>query len=114
MRRFHPARSLAAAIGSLAVFGLALALPQAVRAAPSGQKTIICTNPSSGANWQIKVDYDHSTVDTLPAEISDAQIAWHTAGGENYKLDRKSGNLTVIVASSTGGYFLHDTCKIDD
>jgi len=97
----------------LAVLGLAIALSATAGAAPTGEKAITCTNPSSGANWQIKVDYDHNTVDSLPAEISDTQISWHTAGGENYKLDRKSGNLTVVVASSTGGYFLYDTCNLD-
>jgi len=107
------ARSLAASVGALAVLGLAIALSATAGAAPTGEKAITCTNPSSGANWQIKVDYDHNTVDSLPAEISDTQISWHTAGGENYKLDRKSGNLTVVVASSTGGYFLYDTCNLD-
>lgn len=108
------ARSLAARAGALAVPGLAIALSATAGAAPTGEKTITCTNPSSGANWQIKVDYDRNMVNSLPADISDAQISWHTAGGENYQLDRKSGNLTVVVASSTGGYFLHDTCKLDN
>ena len=30
-------------------------------------------NRSSGTTWQIKVDYDHNTVDTNPASISDAE-----------------------------------------
>jgi hypothetical protein len=74
---------------------------------------LTCTNPYSGATWQIKIDYDHGTVDSNPAQISDATIAWHDANdGGNYTLDRKSGKLTVIVASSTGGYFLHDDCGL--
>ena len=81
--------------------------------AQHGASAITCTNPVSGANWQIQVDYDQNTVDSNPASISDAEISWHTADGENYTLDRKSGNLTVIVASSTGGYFLYDRCKLD-
>ncbi|HUI15416.1 MAG TPA: hypothetical protein VL048_18310 [Xanthobacteraceae bacterium] len=93
---------------------MAIAFSATAGAAPTGEKAITCTNPASGANWQIRIDYDHKTVDSQPALISEAEISWHTAGGENYKLDRKSGNLTVIVASSTGGYFLHDTCKLDD
>ncbi len=79
--------------------------------AQHGAAAITCTNLSSGASWQIKVDYDHGTVDAYPASFSEAEIKWHTPGGENYKLDRKTGNLTVVVASSTGGYFLHDRCK---
>ena len=60
---------------------------------------------SSGASWQIKVDYDRSTVDSNPARVSDAEISWHDADDSgNYTLDRKSGKLTVIVPSSTGGY----------
>src|ERR1700684_2400079 len=114
MRGSILAGSLAAWVGALAVLVLVVAFSPAAGAAPTGEKTITCTNPSSGANWQIKVDYDRNMVDSLPAEISDAQISWHTAGGENYQLDRKSGNLTVVVASSTGGYFLHDTCKLDN
>jgi hypothetical protein len=34
--------------------------------------------------------------------------------GWNYTLDRKSGNLTVIIASSTGGNFLYDRCKLEN
>jgi hypothetical protein len=100
--------------GTSALLGLAIAFSATAGAAPTGEKAITCTNPASGANWQIKVDFDHNTVDSHPASISDGQISWQTTDGENYKLDRKSGNLTVIVASSTGGYFLHDTCKLDD
>lgn len=114
MRGLNLTRSLAVRVGALAVSVLAIAFSATAGAAPPGEKTITCTNPSSGANWQIKVDYDHKTVDSHPADISDVQISWHTADGENYKLDRKSGNLTVVVASSTGGYFLHDTCKLDN
>jgi len=80
-----------------------------------GDTAITCTNLSSGANWQIKIDYERSTVDSNPARISDANISWHDAtDGGNYTLDRKSGNLTVVVASSTGGYFLYDRCKLDN
>ena len=104
-------RSLAAGLGVLVLGGsIHVAAQQAAR----GEKAIICTNPASGANWQIKIDYDRRTVDSHPADIGDALISWHTADGENYALDRKSGHLTVTVASSTGGYFLHDQCKLDD
>ena len=61
----------------------------------------------SGTTWQIKIDYDNGTVDSNPASISDAKISWRDANdGGNYTLDRKSGDLTVVLASSTGGYFL--------
>ena len=70
-----------------------------------------CTNPASGATWKIRVDYDQKTVDSNAARISDTEISWHDVNdGGNYTLDRKSGKLTVVVASSTGGYFLWDRC----
>jgi hypothetical protein len=81
--------------------------------AQRGEISPTCSNLASGASWQIKIDYDKVTVDSNPARMSDAQISWHdpTDGG-NYTLDRKSGELTVVFASSTGGYFLHHRCKL--
>ena len=74
---------------------------------------ITCTNPASGATWRISIDYDRARVDSNPARVSDAEISWHDAkDGGNYTLDRHSGELTVIVPSSTGGYFLHDHCRL--
>ncbi len=72
-----------------------------------------CTNLVSGAKWQIKIDFQASTVDSNPARISSREISWHDAtDGGNYTLDRKTGDLTVIFASSTGGYFIHDRCRL--
>ena len=80
-----------------------------------GETAITCTNPISGASWQIRIDYDRGTVDSNPARISDAEISWRDAkDGWSYKLDRKSGNLTVILASATGGNFLYDRCKLEN
>jgi hypothetical protein len=103
-------RPLAVAAGALA---LTLAIP-AIGYAQHGAKAVTCTNNSSGASWQINIDYDRSTVDSIPATISEAEISWHTTDGQNFKLDRKSGDLTVILASSTGGSFLYDRCKLAD
>jgi hypothetical protein len=79
-----------------------------------GSETVItCTNPTSGASWQIKIDYDQRTVDSNPARISDDKISWHDQiDGGNYTLDRKSGKLTVIIASSTAGHFLYHRCRL--
>ena len=80
-----------------------------------GKAAMTCTNPASGVSWQINIDYNQRTVDANPAQISDAKIWWHDAkDGGNYTLDRKSGDLTVIVASSTGGYFIYDRCRLQD
>jgi len=80
--------------------------------AQSGGAVMTCTNPSSGATWQIHVDYGGHTVDSNPAEITDTVVEWQSNGWK-YSLDRKSGKLTVVVASSTGGNFLYDQCKLD-
>ena len=74
---------------------------------------VTCTNPTSGTQWQIKIDYARGTVDAHAANISATEISWRdTTDGSNYVLDRKSGNLTMVAASSTGGYFLHHRCKL--
>src|SRR5208282_4305231 len=67
-------RPLAAAIAILAA-GLAVS----AAAAQSGASVITCTNPASGASWQISIDYDKATVDSNPARISDTKISWHSA-----------------------------------
>ena len=104
---------LAAAIGVSAVAMMAAAVGGA--AAQHGEAATTCTNIASGTNWQIRIDYDRATVDSNPARISDAQISWRDAGdGGNYTLDRKSGKLTVILASSTGGSFFYHRCKLEN
>jgi len=81
----------------------------------SGETVVTCTNPASGTTWQIKIDYDRNTVDSNPAHIDDTSISWHDAAdGWSYTLDRRNGNLTAIVASATGGNFLHDRCAPAD
>ena len=80
----------------------------------ANESAVTCTNPASGTRWQIHIDYERRTVDSYPARITEADISWRDASdGGNYTLDRRSGDLTVVVASSTGGYFLHDQCKLD-
>lgn len=79
------------------------------------ETAITCTNPASGATFQVRIDYDRSTADSYPAQISATQVSWRDrSDGGNYTLDRKSGELTVVVASSTGGYFLHHRCKLEN
>ena len=99
-------RTLAAGIGALV---LGMTVP-----AISGETALTCTNLASGASFQIKIDYDRSTVDANPAEISDRKISWRDKNRWNYTFDRKSGNLTIILASATGGNFLYDRCKLEN
>jgi hypothetical protein len=70
-----------------------------------------CTNPASGANWPIIVDLDRGQVDSLPATITDQSISWHDPKQGFFDLDRATGKLEMRNASSTGGYFLHYTCR---
>ena len=112
MRPLVLTRSLVAGIGALTI---GMAFPAINGEAQHGETAITCTNPVSGASWQIRIDYDRSTVDSNPARVTASKISWHDAtDGGNYTLDRKSGNLTVIVASSTGGYFLYDRCRLEN
>ncbi len=110
-QKMFPIRYLAAAIAALTISGAA---------APGGAQPhshaamITCTNPASGATWQISIDYDLATVDANAARLQRDPdlLACDAKDGGNYTLDLRSGELTVIVASSTGGYFLHDRCGL--
>jgi hypothetical protein len=89
--------------GPLAAVGIALAVIAVMAGAPAssaepprGEKAITCMNKSSGTTWQINVDYDHDTVDTNPATITDA-----------------TGDLTVVFASSMGGNMYFHRCLLD-
>ena len=104
-------RVLAAGIAGLAA---GLAVPTINGDAQEGETAITCTNPVSGTSWQIMIDYRKATVDSNPAEIKRAEIFWFDPkDGGNYTLDRKSGDLTASVASSTGGYFRHGRCGLE-
>ena len=83
--------------------------------AQQNEAAITCTNPASGASWQVMIDYGKATVDSYPAKISLTAISWFDRKEQgNYTLDRKSGNLTVIFASSTAGHFIYDRCGLED
>ncbi len=111
MQSLDVARPLTIAMSVLAFALLALT---GTAAAQQSESAITCTNPASGAVWQIRIDYQRKTVDSNPARIDAGEITWRDASdGGRYTLDRKSGNLEVVIASSTGGYFVHDVCKLD-
>src|SRR5262249_43061564 len=70
----------------LATFA-ALACPVAA-AAKAHRTTMVCVNPASGATWELRIDFDHDTVDANPAQVTDASIAWRDIkNGGNYTLD---------------------------
>ncbi len=91
-----------------------LLIPSMHGGAQQSETTVTCTNPTSGTSWQITIDFDKATVDSNRAKITEAKISWFDpADGGNYTLDRKSGDLTASVASSTGGYFRHSRCRLE-
>ena len=95
--------------------GIIITTAPLAAALAASETAITCTNPASGATWQIKVDYANSVVDANAASISDSTISWHDAKENgNYTLDRKTGALTFVAASSTGGYFISDRCSLDN
>jgi|ERR1700728_2198024 hypothetical protein len=97
-----------------AVLVVGIATPAVSAETQHGERSITCMNKSSGTTWQIKVDYDHGTVDANPANISDSKIAWRDAkDGWLYTLDLKSGDLSVVLASSTGGNMYYHRCLLD-
>jgi hypothetical protein len=95
-----------------AIPGLIIVLLVLPVASVARETRFVCVNPVSGASWNIHVNFDQKTVDANAARISDAEISWKDSGGANYTLNRKSGELTQVTPSSTGGYFLHDHCKL--
>jgi len=96
------------------IAGLAAGLAAVHCEAQEGEIAITCTNPVSGTSWQIMIDYRKATVDSYPAAITRGEISWFDPkDGGNYRLDRKSGELTASVASSTGGYFRHSRCSLE-
>ena len=104
-------RMLAAGILGLAAGST---LPTIGGYAQESETALTCTNPASGASWQIMIDYRKPAVDSNPAEISGSGISWFDPrDGSNNMLDRRSGELTARVASSTGGYFRRARCALE-
>ncbi len=76
---------------------------------------LFCINPQSGARFSVTIDFARRTADGFPAAIDKERISWSdTLKGGAYDFDRHSGALTVRFASSTGGYFLHDRCRLEE
>jgi hypothetical protein len=93
---------------SLSVIGLPL---MDRRPAHAAEIAFRCLNPASGATWNLKIDDERQTADSLAAEFTTTRVIWHdTVHGGSYELDRGSGLLTFRNPSSTGGYMLYYRC----
>ncbi len=90
---------------------LLLALSGSGRAQAARLLHLRCTNPASGTSWPIVIDLDHGRVDALAATVTDRSISWHDPNQGFFELERATGKLQLRNASSTGGYFLHYTCR---
>ncbi|MGH6818819.1 MAG: hypothetical protein ACREC1_08620 [Methylovirgula sp.] len=91
---------------------LALLLASVPNLVHAEATTLACTNSSSGATWDVKVDFGRRTADSFPANISDRYITWRDPQQSHiYEYDRASGNLTMRGPSSMGGYFLYYHCR---
>ena len=100
-------RRWAAALGTAGLLASAAA-------AQEREAAMTCTNPASGASWRIAIDFGKGTVDANRAEITPAKVSWFDPkDGGNYVLDRSTGDLRAIVASSTGGYFRRAHCAVE-
>jgi hypothetical protein len=114
--RSFPSVTMTTARG--AVFGavagaLLLVSANDSRAAAAGILRLRCTNPTSGASWPVVVDLDRGRVDSLSATITDKWITWHDPKQGFFDFERDTGKLQFRNASSTGGYFLYYTCRIE-
>ena len=100
---------------AVGIAGLAAGLAVPINGeAQQSESAITCTNPVSGTAWQIRIDYGKATVDAYPARVTQGAVSWFDSkDGGNYTLDRKSGDLTASIASSTGGYFRHARCNLE-
>ena len=104
-------RLLAAGMAGLAA---GLAVPASNAAAQQSETAVTCTNPVSGSAWQITIDYGKATVDANPARITQGAISWFDPKDSgNNSLDRRSGDLTTSIPSSTGGYFRYARCNLE-
>jgi hypothetical protein len=99
-RRFEAAAVLAAGLLAVIHPGAAAAILH-----------LRCTNPASGANWSLSVDFERGRVDAMSATITEQWISWHDPQAGFFDLERATGRLELRNASSTGGYFLHYRCR---
>jgi hypothetical protein len=99
--------------GVMVGLGAFFALPLPGSAAEAQATAVTCSNPVSGAHWQITIDYQKSTVDSYPADITGGQISWFDPkDGGYYSIDRESGELVTALGSSTGGWLRHNHCSL--
>ena len=92
------------------LFALAATLP--AHAALGAVLRYRCLNPVSGARWTLRIDLAAGRVDGARASIDAHTITWtDPTDGARARLDRHSGQLTLVRASSTGGWVQQAACR---
>jgi hypothetical protein len=85
----------------------------AKRSIPPDAAAVECVNPANGFAWTFRLNAAAGTVDDLPARFGKERISWRDhADGGFYELELASGALTIVRASSTGGYTSSDRCAV--
>ncbi len=70
--------------------------------------------PLAGLAAALVIGIAAPAVSAEALHVSDAKIAWRDANdGWRYTLDLKSGDLTVVLASSVGGNMYFHRCLLD-
>ena len=103
-------------IAGLLLAGLALAACSerfpARLAVPLEATRVTCVNTVSGFSWDLRLDPAGRRVDGWPAAFRGRKVDWRDGSdGAGYTLDRVTGLLTIMRASSTGGVANVDNCK---
>jgi hypothetical protein len=71
---------------------------------------IECVNPDNGFAWTLRLSQAAGTVDGWPARFGAERISWRDGANSGYELELANGALTIVRASSTGGYMSFDRC----
>lgn len=105
-------RLLSCVFLSLALAACHASAASASLAIPADATVVECVNPDNGFAWAVRLDARGKAVDGWPARFEARRISWRDGGdGGAYQLDRQTGALTIVRASSTGGYTSFDRCK---
>lgn len=107
-------RFLAGVMLSILVLAPLAALPAAASDTKPAAEVLHCTNPISGATWDLPLDLAKRKVASFPARINARSITWRDpVHNGRFHLDRRTGRLTIVYPSSTGGFFLTDNCRLE-
>jgi hypothetical protein len=94
---------------SLAIAGCETRVSTPKPAISPNAARIECVNPDNGFAWTLRLSQTAGTVDGWPARFGTERIFWRDSNS-GYELELANGALTIVRASSTGGYTSFDRC----